>query len=245
MKRLTRFTAISDSHGDHIDPKAEAAARAFVADFKPHHKIHLGDCFDLRALRSGASQDEKQEGVGVDVAAGLALLDWYQPDVWLRGNHDERLWKCAEQSRDGNLQLLATQLIDRIEARFEVKGRIVKPYCKRNGIYEWGGVTWLHGYSGGVNATRQTALSYGTSCHGHTHVPAGPVPVERSDGAVGYSCGCLCKLDLGYNAAHQGTLRQGQGFIYGWLDSAGRAILNHARPIGGRWVFPTEFNHAA
>jgi hypothetical protein len=121
----------------------------------------------------------------------------------------------------------------------------MKPYCKRHGIYEWGGVKWLHGYKGGVNATRQTALSYGTSCHGHIHVPAGPVRVERDDGAVGYSCGCLAKLDLGYNAPHQGTLRQQQGFIYGWLGRTGKAILNHAVPDAGDWSHLKEIRHAA
>jgi hypothetical protein len=45
---------------------------------------------------------------------------------------------------------------------------------------------------------------------------------------------------LAYNAASLNTLKQSHGFVYGFLIE-NRAIVFQAQPVGGVWVFPTEF----
>ena len=113
--KLIKFQAIFDSHGDMVDPAAEKAAREFCEHFRPTVRIHGGDAFDLRALRSGASKEEKGESVKADIEAGCDLFGWFKPTVWIKGNHDERLYRHATECQDGNLKLLCRQLIDSIE----------------------------------------------------------------------------------------------------------------------------------
>ena len=91
------FTAIGCSHGNHIDRNAEKVAKDFVADWKPKHRIHLGDLWDLAALRKGASPEERQEQMSYDYNCGMELLDWYQPQYLTLGNHDFRLWRAAKE----------------------------------------------------------------------------------------------------------------------------------------------------
>jgi predicted phosphodiesterase len=75
--KTERFVVISDMHGDQLDPAAFAAAKSFIDEFKPDHRIHAGDVFDLRWLRSAATDEEKYDDVIADIEGGLSLLDWY------------------------------------------------------------------------------------------------------------------------------------------------------------------------
>ena len=105
MKQPKRFVVASDNHGDQCDATSVAALWRFIDDFQPQIRIHAGDCFDLRPLRKNADADEKQERIASDVEAGLAFLNRFfdggSERVFLRGNHDERLWESAE-SHKGN-----------------------------------------------------------------------------------------------------------------------------------------------
>jgi len=48
--KLIKFVACGDNHGDHGDSESIAALLAYCDAYSPDIKIHLGDCFDLRAL---------------------------------------------------------------------------------------------------------------------------------------------------------------------------------------------------
>ena len=91
-----RFVICADSHGDMVDPVASKALFAHIADWKPQIRIHLGDAFDFRNLRRGASDEEKAHSLQDDWDAGSDFLrkffDGGKQNHFLRGNHDERLY---------------------------------------------------------------------------------------------------------------------------------------------------------
>jgi hypothetical protein len=72
---------------------------------------------------------------------------------------------------------------------------------------------------------------------GHTH-HCEEVPTKRIDRATGICIGCLCNLDLEYNFSHLTTLRQQQGFAFGWVTPQGKALVRRARNLGWVWDIP-------
>ena len=56
MKPETRVVVMGDNHGNHADPDTLKAVLAFCKDFKPHHRVHLGDNWDFAALRKGVDR---------------------------------------------------------------------------------------------------------------------------------------------------------------------------------------------
>lgn len=241
MASPTRFGIIFDSHGDMVDPVALRVARSFFHTFKPDIRIHGGDIFDFRWLRSGASNEEKMEAVNADFDAGRELLGWWKPTHVLWGNHDHRLWRAAE-SPVGSVKALAHLLIDQIADC--VPGADTRVYCKRQGVLQLGDFRIVHGFAAGENALATHMRAYGSVIHGHNHCNEARCDWSL-DGHRGYSIGCLSQLDLGYNNAHIRTLRQQHGFAYGFLTSSGRLIVHQAYPIAGEWFIPTEFQHHA
>jgi predicted phosphodiesterase len=235
--KTERFVVISDTHGDQLDPAAFAAAKSFIDEFKPDHRIHAGDVFDLRWLRSAATDEEKYDDVIADIEGGLSLLDWYKPTAVVWGNHDARLAR-AVGGVQGATRALAEMLVDRIADAIPA-GCSVHNYDKRSGVYQLADWRIIHGYSCGATAIRTAAATYGNVMMGHLH-RVERVQVNGIEDRIGMCIGCLCRLDLPYNAASLNTLQQRHGFAYGFIIN-GRAIVFQAQPVGGVWVFPTEF----
>lgn len=232
---LVRWVACGDSHGDCIDPDSERAFRAFVKDFKPTLRIHLGDIWDMRWLRRSCSDSEKAENVKADFDAGMDFLKWYRPSTITLGNHDIRMWDARENASNGALRQLAGEWIDRFEVL--TNGCKVLPYDKRKGIFRLGNVAFAHGYAHGVNAIRQQAMAYGTCVVGHVHrVEA--IRVPRVDDTWGYCAGCLCRLDFEYSRANMGTLSQQNGWAFGVTDRKETTVWL-AHRTGSGWVYPT------
>lgn len=236
-RKTERFVVISDTHGDNIDPGAFEAAKSFVDEFKPDHRIHAGDVFDLRWLRRAATDEEKYDSVTADIEFGLSLLTWYKPTAVVWGNHDARLQRAMEDA-SGATRELARLLTDNIADALPAKC-LTFPYDKRKGVYRLGDWSIIHGFSSGATAVRQAASAYGNVMMGHLH------RVERAqvngiEDRIGMCIGCLCKLDLPYNAASLNTLQQRHGFAYGFVVD-GRVVVYQAQPVNGVWIFPTEF----
>ena len=99
--RLTKWVFSSDLHGDKQDADSVNAFLKFVKKYKPDVKIFGGDLFDFRAIRRGATAEEKADSMALDIELGLKFLGQYKPNVFLRGNHDERLWDQAKASFNG------------------------------------------------------------------------------------------------------------------------------------------------
>ena len=237
-----RFVVASDNHGDMADATATAALFAFIEDYKPEIRIHAGDNWDFRNLRKGASDDEKAASLEDDWDWGARFLERFfkggTTKVFLRGNHDERLWDFRE-SATGLLRDYAADGIKRVEALTRRLGVMMLPYDAELGIYELGKLTVLHGYHAGVGATRMHANIYGNSLFGHIHTIES-APVASREPAEARSIGCLCRRDMGYINRKTAKLRWAQGWAYGVLFDDGTYQLFQTRNIGGRFYAATE-----
>ena len=133
----TPFVIVGDSHGDMIDPVAEKAVMAFIKDFKPKIRIHLGDAFDFRNLRKGASDEEKADSLMDDWDMGSTFLrqffDGGNQNYFLRGNHDERLYDL-QGSATGVMRDYATDSVKRFEGHIRKCKAKMLPYDSRIGI---------------------------------------------------------------------------------------------------------------
>jgi len=235
-----RWIAVSDTHGDHLDTEAWSFVRDFIADFRPKHRIHLGDAWDFRWLRSGASNEERAEDVLADIDAGMNLIDEYKPTVFLFGNHDHRLIRGCKDAT-GVVRQAHKDLHEQIMRLFNMHGTRVYPYHSFKGVHMLGDLACIHGYHHGVYAARQHAMAYGDCLHGHTHaVDTGSFHNQRAGGAVtGRAIGCLCELDMEYATHRTTSMRWQHGFAYGEIRNGKAVICQAVRDrASGEWMLP-------
>ena len=236
MKNQTRWLAVFDSHGDMIDKNARDAVLQFSKHWKPSLVIHGGDFMDLRALRRGATDEERDEGVKNDIEAGIDFVRSIKTNVLLWGNHDQRLVRESSLG-NGRKREYANLVLDQIYDRLEGIEHI--PYGKRKGVYKLGNYRVVHGYHAGLYAHRQAAQVYGNVMMGHVHTNA-QFDDPAFDKRTGISVGCLCNLDMEYVEAQANTLRWSHGFAYG-IISHGETIVWLARKLSsGLWILPSE-----
>lgn len=236
-----RFVVAGDSHGDMVDPVAEAAFFRWLKENNPQLRIHSGDVFDMRPLRGKASDKEKAESIKDDFSAGMSFMDRMfaggEMNYLLRGNHDERLW---DLSRDGSgvLKDTADELIERIH--FLLKKHNVKmlPYDARLGVLRIGHLQVIHGFKCGIGAGAAHAKTYRNTIFGHTHTQE-IVPVENLDGpSVAMGTGCLCHIDMHYNSRQMNKLRHQQGWVMGTLFIDGTYQAFQVKRIGDKFYAP-------
>jgi hypothetical protein len=236
VKGVKRWISAADNHGDHADAPTVKAFFEFVKFWKPDVKYHLGDNFDFRWLRKGASDDERRELTESDTDQGCDFLKKFKPHFWLRGNHDERLWD-ALGSDDGKLIGFAKTLTEEINEA--VGNAVVIPYDKGEGILQVGIWALLHGYHSGMYAARQAATVYGNCLMAHVHgFDVGTAP--RRIPVRGYTSPALCHLRQKYNRAQANTLRQSNGWLYGLEFPNGDRTVWHAEKIGDSFYLPSE-----
>lgn len=230
--RQKRWIAIGDTHGDMIDRDAAEKVFSFIKSFKPDLRIHAGDAFDLRPIRGGASASERAEGMQADVEAGLDLLKRFKPDVFLVGNHDDRLIRCMTDNASALLREHAGALWDQITTA--LAGVKILPYDVRDGIYRLGDWSFLHGYQHGMYVARQAAEHCASSAiQWHVHT-CSEHPLMNVDGHVGMTCGCLCDLSMEYRKKHRSSLRWSHAFAYGYTDGETTTPFI-ARSVNGVW----------
>lgn len=209
------FLIATDLHGDRQDEKAVKALKKFKAEFKPKFVAFLGDLFDFRALRTGASKEEKMHSMQADFEAGMEFLDWFKPKVITLGNHDQRLWDIVEKDglkKSGPLVDYASLLIEEFND-FVKKNRVtVLPYGKRKGVFQYGDHKLVHGFDG-LDPARMAAV-YGNCLYGHGHaIRSAPAPAMETK--VAKMIGFLADKDMDYNRAQTRTLDQQHGWAYG------------------------------
>lgn len=240
MARYRRWVAVADNHGDACDPSAVEAALDFCKWWRPEFRIHLGDAFDFRPFRGKASEQERRERMQTDIDAGIDFLKRFRPTTFLRGNHDERLWKQLK-SDDGKVAEYAQLVIREIEPA--LKGAAMYPWDRRLGVARLGDQALIHGFYAGVNAARQSAQVYGNVLVGHAHA-IDQCTLPGLEPRTGRTIGCLCRLDMEYDAGNAGSLRHRHGWAYGLMDARGRTIVWQAEKLGDSWLFPSEFREA-
>jgi predicted phosphodiesterase len=238
------FSIVSDTHGDEIDPVMETKFFDWLADYKPTIRIHAGDVFDFRALRNGASLEEKQQSMSSDLEAGLSFIKRYfktGSEKWLLwGNHDDRLFELA-RAGDGPLQDHAKNILKDINKVLNSLKVKTLPYDSRNGVLQIGHLKVIHGYHVGVGAAKQHATIYGNVMFGHVHSQdCCPVPSLHGP-SLAMGIGCLCHIDMPYNKRHTNKLRHQQGWIYGVLFPNGQYSAHQAKRVGDQIVAANSF----
>lgn len=238
-----RFLAAFDVHGDMQDKAANAVLFEFLRDFRPHHRICGGDVFDFRAMRRKATEAEKEMSMRADFEDGMEWLGKFRPQTWLRGNHDERLWDLARMGH-GLIRDYATECCEHIESKMRRRGCRMLPYDRRS-VYRLGKLKFLHGMFSGIQATRQTALTYADAGEivvcGHGHA-VDDVTVAGLARRRAMMAGCLCRLDMEYNRQMANSLRWAHGFVYGIINTkTGEVRIEQAQKFNEQWIMPTEF----
>lgn len=237
-----KFVLVSDNHGDLQDDSAVRACLNFCNDFKPDVAIHMGDNWDFRNLRRGASDDEKSGSLEDDYKTGLEFFEEFfsygKTRVFLRGNHDQRVWHLIDTT-NGILRDHCRYLAERIETACKVRKVEMLPYDAEQGVYEIGELRCLHGYAHGVNACRVHANVYRNCFFGHIHTAeSNPVPSHKP--AEARSIGCLCKRDIDYINAKTAKLRWANGWVYGYLFDNGTYQYSQAKKINGHFAVTTD-----
>lgn len=211
---MESFVSATDLHGDRQEKTAVSLLKDFVEAFRPKWRIFKGDLFDFRAFRTGASKEEKMHSMRADFKAGMEFLDWYDPDVFIMGNHDQRLFDAVEKDglhKSGPIADLASILIEQFEKA--TKKVIVLPYDKRKGVWSYSGLKFTHGFDG-LDAASMAAV-YGNVIYGHGHAfESAPAP-DHDGHRKAQMVGSLAQRDMTYNRAQTRTLRQQNGWAYG------------------------------
>lgn len=209
MTKPKRFLAVADSHGDMQDDQTISALLEFKKDFKPDIRVHLGDVWDLRNLRSGASEEDKNKSLNDDWEMGFEFFsdffDGAGENHLLFGNHDDRIFQ-ASRSSSGQLRDYAEDKIKLIKKECRRFGVRTYPYDAALGVCRIGKLKAIHGYHAGQSAARSHANVYGNVIFGHTHtIESAAVP--SLEPAESRAIGCLCKRDMDYINAKTGKLR--------------------------------------
>lgn len=232
-----RFVAVGDNHGDLIHKQDCKAFLSFVASYKPHYRIHLGDNYDFRNLRRGADPREEGDDMEPDLTAGGIFLDQFKPTHFLCGNHDHRLWKACDDAR-GLVRQYAKDGVAHIR---KILGAACdfRPYHFRAGVLTIGDLNLLHGYHCGENATMQHARIYGRCIFGHLHRNDSAM-ARRMDEAEAVCVGGLGDHErMTYADARTATLAWGRGWAYGVINErTGKSATWTAKKIGTKWLLP-------
>lgn len=243
MSGPKRFAIASDTHGKEIDPLVERKFFEWLADWKPEIRIHAGDLLDLSPLRNGASQEDKAQSMGDDFTAGMSFAKRFfsggETKVFLRGNHDERLWDLLHR-QEGVLRDFATEKTREIQNKLKSWGVKMLPYDARLGVYRIGKMQVIHGFRTGVGAAKAHANIYRNCIFGHTHAQD-VAPVENLEGpALAMGTGCMCVIDMPYNARQTNKLRHQQGWIYGLVYPDGTYQAFQAKRVGNNFNLASE-----
>jgi predicted phosphodiesterase len=230
--KWTRFVYLPDPHGHHVNKKAWAVVRAFVASYKPDRVVYGGDVFDLSPLRKGASAQEQAQSIEPDFKAGMDLFDYVPPTDFVMGNHDYRAWAIAKDD-PGPVGDFCRHLVREVEGWAKKYGVTLYPY--RANVFCKLGPTLkaMHGNVCNLHAAKSLAEAYGAVIAGHTH----SVDYYRSrslDVREAWTCGCLCDIWQRYNETRIATLRHTHGFAWGEYSNRSYDV-NIAQPRNGVW----------
>ena len=236
---MKKIFAVGCSHGICADPKALAAVLKFKASFKPDITIHLGDAIDVTALRSGAagSQDESRP-LEPDVDGGIEFLEALRPNIFMWGNHEDRLTRLQEH-RNAIVSYAAHQITNALnDTCRKIRCRVV-PYTGINQGIFFGGVRYMHGVMYSENAVRDHAETFGSVVFAHTH-RAGMAVGRRSDSPTGFCVGTLTNRDnMDYAKSRRSTLGWSQGFVWGYFNDKQSQLWLHEQPRSAKaWQLP-------
>jgi len=241
MSKYQKFIYAADNHGWLYCKDALKKLLDFSNTWKPKFKVHGGDLWDFSALRMGASQEDKAQGIAEDFTAGLDWLDEYSPRFLTLGNHDDRIWQQAQQRSDGVLREACEQLCQSAEREFKKRKIQWIPYHIDKFLrLPCGGPKFIHGFKSSMYPAKAHFENWGDVIHGHTHKPDMYV-ARHVDGGKALSAGCMADLSqFSYSNRQPARLGHRNGFVYGIIDAKGnweawQVIRNETT---GDWISP-------
>lgn len=222
--------AVGCSHGEFIDPAAEAGVLEFRRRWKPHVLVHLGDAWDFACLRTGArgASEDVDRGRPLDPDANRAVdfLGKLEPTHFLFGNHEIRVVELAAHWC-ARTAALARRVLDEMVSTLRGLHCAYRDTWDMRTHYTFGGYKFLHGTLFGAYYLRDTARALGNCVIAHAHRP-GIAPAERDDMARAYSPGCLRSIEsAGYARARASTLAWGHGVVWGEFDDKSAQLWLH------------------
>ena len=244
-KGRKRVMAIGCSHGNRANPKALAAVLRFREQFKPHECIHLGDAYDLAALRMGAvanaNDGDAADDYLSDIDEGRKFLNALRPTVFTLGNHEERAKKYLHHHNaiiKGFAEAVWQRMVEPIRrhCRVFIEHHSVLP----NGWYQLGNYRWGHGTLFSENFLRDSAETWGNCVVAHAH-RAGIAYGRRSDNPVCLSPGTLADLPaMEYASKRRGTLAWSHGIVFGeYTDDSCQLYLHQWPQHEKQWTLPS------
>jgi predicted phosphodiesterase len=242
MKGWKKFMAVSCSHGHLADAKATRAALEFKKRWKPDLTLHLGDAIDLAALRAGAMRNpdagDRAANISEDFRAGLNFLRLLEPQVFLVGNHEFRLYE-HQYSPNAIVSHCATSALAELHQHLKDLRCQRIDYDIERGWKDVGGTLFGHGFMYSAQAVRDHVESLRKPIViGHLH------RVDRQSGRsigapVGWTIGCLANIGaMGYARRNRSTLAWQHGIAWGEYNDH-NCIVNVLSPTAdGEWRFP-------
>jgi predicted phosphodiesterase len=214
----------TDSHGDEADDRTIDAVLRRKRDLKPDIIVHMGDLWDFKSIRRGASPEEKACSMIDDFDAGLEfaqeLFKGKQKNYFLWGNHDWRLFDVADGA-DGPRADAAQMIIDKIKYHFKRLNVKTTPFDAQKGVLRIGDVAFIHGYCHAMNAAKKHAEVYGGTAK---LVMAGDLHTDlywRSASIDPVQCQhvpCMTRLDHEYARRHINKMKHCQGWAEIYID---------------------------
>jgi len=226
------------SHGIYADPTALDAVLQFKEEFRPDVAAHLGDAFDVTALRSGAKgTPDESRPLKPDIDGGIAFLRKFRPTVFFWGNHEDRIERLASHHNQ-IIRKAGEALREDLQKVFtELKADVV-PYT---GVYQgrlFGGVRAMHGCMYSENCVRDHAEAFGNVVFAHAH-RAGMAVGRRSDHPRGFCVGTLTNMPcMDYAKTRRSTLGWSQGFVWGYFKGNQSQLWLHEHSGSGEWILP-------
>jgi hypothetical protein len=247
VSKIHKFVAFGDNHGDLIDGSVSKELLKFLKWYRADSVVHLGDNYDMRSIRRGASGKEENESLADDIKAGtefIKRIGEYNLNAFLYGNHEDRLSQIINNNSNGLIVDYCQDLDNSIKNTLKSVGcRKIYDYHADTGVHSIGPVKFVHGYTCGTRAVEEHAIHYadrgGALIMGHLH-SIQQTNAKKHGGAVGFSGGCLCrKEDMGYSKNRLATSKWGHGWLYGFVQGSDWKVWQ-AHKVGKDFIYSVE-----
>lgn len=261
MKELVRVI-IPDSHGEHIDRAAAAAALEDIKALDPHEIVMLGDHLDCGGTFSSHQRsytNEMTESYEDDVAAANWFLDAIQRRApraeihYLEGNHEQHVERWATRTFASHKDAVGYVERNGPAAVLDLKRRGIRYYLRSTqyqgiplpGTIRLGKCFFVHGISHSKHATANHLARFGASVvHGHTHRCQSAVERTVTSNAHGAHCpGTLAKLQPLYK--HTEPTSWSHGIAVQFVNRSGLFMHINVPIVKGRSLLPSVIRRAA
>ena len=238
VRNWRKFMAVGCSHGHLAKQENLDAVLLFKHSFRPETVIHLGDFWDLAALRSGAAgTPDDAVDIEHDLGAGMEFLKALEPQMIFVGNHEDRIYHKAASPR-AEISYAAGKMIGQLnDFCSQMKAELV-PYHIKTGWRKFGDTLFGHGYMFNEMFIRDHAETFGKCCIAHGH-KVGQAEGRRSDNPVAYCVGTLADIPaMTYAKTKRALLSWSAGIGHGeYCDD--ETIVNLCRKSdSGEWRLP-------